>query len=135
MFLVRAKDGHQKDGNVDVYVSGACRVCEGLAAQLRRQDYSKVTPKVRASGLIVEREFVAARMAGDVFIRATMLERNILGDVGYAYATRPRPCDIGHRHPFILKLYHSFQEKDRLVMIVDYCVGGSVHYHVNLSVR
>lgn len=60
------------------------------------------------------------KMAGDSFVRATMLERNILGDVG---------------HPFILKLYHAFQEKDRLVLIVDFCVGGSVHYHVNLAVK
>lgn len=87
VLLVRAKDGHRREG--DVY-----------AAKIILKSHLK--------------------NAGASFVQATMLERNILGDVG---------------HPFILKLYHSFQEKDRLVLIVDFCVGGSVHYHVNLSVK
>ena len=49
-----------------------------------------------------------------------MLERDLLADV---------------QHPFLLGLYHSFQEKDRLVMVVDFCQGGSVHYHVNVAVK
>ena len=49
-----------------------------------------------------------------------MLERNILGEFD---------------HPFLLKLYHSFQEKDKLVLVVDYCPGGSLHTHVNISLR
>jgi len=74
------------------------------------------------------RDFFAAKiipkahlkLAGDSFIKATMLERNLLAGV---------------EHPFLLRLYHSFQEKDRLVMVVDFCQGGSVHYHVNIAVK
>jgi len=60
------------------------------------------------------------KSAGASFIQATMLERNILGEFD---------------HPFLLKLYHSFQERDRLVLVVDYCPGGSLHTHVNISLR
>ena len=60
------------------------------------------------------------KLAGDSFIKATMLERDLLAGVA---------------HPFVLGLYHSFQEKDRLVMVVDFCQGGSVHYHVNIAVK
>ena len=60
------------------------------------------------------------KLAGASFIKATMLERNLLAGV---------------EHPFVLGLYHSFQEKDRLIMVVDFCGGGSVHYHVNLAVK
>ena len=60
------------------------------------------------------------KSAGESFIKATMLERNILGEFD---------------HPFLLKLYHSFQEKDKLVLVVDYCPGGSLHTHVNISLR
>ncbi|KAH8052031.1 serine/threonine kinase [Aureococcus anophagefferens] len=60
------------------------------------------------------------KLAGDSFIKATMLERDLLAGIA---------------HPFVLGLYHSFQEKDRLVMVVDFCQGGSVHYHVNIAVK
>ncbi|KAH8046114.1 serine/threonine kinase [Aureococcus anophagefferens] len=59
------------------------------------------------------------KLAGDSFIKATMLERDLLAGIA---------------HPFVLGLYHSFQEKDRLVMVVDFCQGGSVHY-VNIAVK
>ncbi|KAJ8600394.1 hypothetical protein CTAYLR_001415 [Chrysophaeum taylorii] len=82
-----------------------------------KEGHSHVNRTVYAAKIIPKAHL---KMAGDSFVKATMLERNILGDVG---------------HPFILKLYHAFQEKDRLVLIVDFCVGGSVHFHVNLSVK
>ena len=49
-----------------------------------------------------------------------MLERNILGEFD---------------HPLLLRLYHSFQERDKLVLVVAYCPGGSLHTHVNISLK
>ena len=60
------------------------------------------------------------KSAGASFVRATMLERNILGEFD---------------HPLLLRLYHSFQEKDKLVLVVAYCPGGSLHTHVNISLK
>ena len=60
------------------------------------------------------------KSAGASFVRATMLERNILGEFD---------------HPLLLRLYHSFQERDKLVLVVAYCPGGSLHTHVNISLK
>jgi len=90
VLLVRAKSGHLSGPNG-----------KGVYA-------AKIIPKAHL------------KSAGESFIKATMLERNILGEFD---------------HPFLLKLYHSFQEKDKLVLVVDYCPGGSLHTHVNISLR
>lgn len=148
VLLVRVKDGHKKDGdsNVCASVFRTEFVCHSYiklgmrTAQVRCENYPKVASQVRRFREIVRQDY-HGRMAGESFFQATMLERNILGDVGYdridadiceRLSTETRRF---RRHPFILKLFHSFQEKDRLVLIVDFCVGGSVHYHVNLAVR
>jgi len=91
VLLVRPRDGHREE-----------------AMGSRTLFAAKIIPKAHL------------KLAGDSFIKATMLERNLLADV---------------HHPFVLQLYHSFQEKDRLVLIVDFCQGGSVHYHVNAAVK
>ena len=90
--------------------------------------FSKVLLVRAKSGHVGGKDVYAAKIipkahlksAGESFIKATMLERNILGEFD---------------HPFLLKLYHSFQEKDKLVLVVDYCPGGSLHTHVNISLR
>mmetsp|Transcript_17211 Transcript_17211/g.52271 ORF Transcript_17211/g.52271 Transcript_17211/m.52271 type:complete len:489 (-) Transcript_17211:174-1640(-) len=92
VLLVRPKDGHLAENDAE---SGKFYA-------------AKIIPKAHL------------KLAGDSFIKATMLERNLLAGVV---------------HPFLLRLYHSFQEKDRLVMVVDFCQGGSVHYHVNVAVK
>ena len=53
------------------------------------------------------------RAAGDAFMAATMLERDILADT-HGTGT----------NPFLVRLYHSFQEKDRLIMVMEYYQVG-----------
>jgi serine/threonine protein kinase len=33
-------------------------------------------------------------------------------------------------HPFILKLKYSFQTKEKLYLIIDYCPGGELFFHL-----
>jgi len=60
------------------------------------------------------------KAAGETFMKATMLEKDVLSEFD---------------SPFLIKLYHSFQERDKLVLVIDYCPGGSLHTHVNISLR
>mmetsp|Transcript_28310 Transcript_28310/g.21156 ORF Transcript_28310/g.21156 Transcript_28310/m.21156 type:complete len:134 (+) Transcript_28310:1754-2155(+) len=34
-------------------------------------------------------------------------------------------------HPFVLKMHYAFQTPDNLYMILDYCSGGDLAYHLN----
>lgn len=34
-------------------------------------------------------------------------------------------------HPFVLKLHYSFQTPENLYMILDYCPGGDLAFHLN----
>ena len=34
-------------------------------------------------------------------------------------------------HPFIVRLYHAFQSKDKLYLVLDFINGGEVFYHLN----
>lgn len=34
-------------------------------------------------------------------------------------------------NPFVLKLHYSFQTPDNLYMIIDYCCGGDLAFHLN----
>ena len=38
-------------------------------------------------------------------------------------------------HPFIVKLYYSFQTADRLGMLLEYCPGGDLGYHLSKEKR
>mmetsp|Transcript_25437 Transcript_25437/g.33007 ORF Transcript_25437/g.33007 Transcript_25437/m.33007 type:complete len:343 (-) Transcript_25437:1211-2239(-) len=38
-----------------------------------------------------------------------------------------------HRHPFIVKLHHAFQQDDKLFFVMDYCAGGDLYYHLHPS--
>ena len=60
------------------------------------------------------------RQAGDAFMAATMLEREILAN---------------QSNPFLVRLYHSFQERDRLVLVMEYYPAGSLHMHVNVALK
>lgn len=33
-------------------------------------------------------------------------------------------------HPFIIKLKYAFQNKQRLYLVMDYCPGGELFYHI-----
>jgi len=35
------------------------------------------------------------------------------------------------KHPFIVNMAYTFQEKDTLFMVTDYMVGGDLRYHIN----
>jgi len=37
------------------------------------------------------------------------------------------------RHPFIVTLHHSFQSRDMLYYILDYCPGGELFYHLKVE--
>ena len=63
------------------------------------------------------------RAAGDAFMAATFLERDIMS------------AEKAGRNPFLVQLYHAFQEKDRLVMVMEYYQAGSLHMHVNISLK
>lgn len=108
VLLVRAKSGH-----IDLHLNGASQKPSALTGE---QDITE-NGKVYAAKIIPKSHL---KSAGDSFIKATMLERNILGKF---------------HHPFLLKLYHAFQERDRLILVIDYCPGGSLHTHVNISLR
>lgn len=108
VLLVRAKSGH-----IDTQWNGS----RTMGASVRSDQDSTENDKVYAAKIIPKSHL---KSAGESFIKATMLERNILGKF---------------HHPFLLKLYHAFQERDRLILVIDYCPGGSLHTHVNISLR
>lgn len=34
-------------------------------------------------------------------------------------------------HPFIMKLHYAFQSEDRLYLVLDYCAGGELFFHLS----
>ncbi|KAJ1450212.1 kinase-like domain-containing protein [Pelagophyceae sp. CCMP2097] len=119
-----------KDRDENLIRDGTSKVSYSILHLVGEGGFSKVLLVRAKSGHLSERNegVYAAKIipkshlksAGESFVKATMLERNILGKFN---------------HPFLLKLYHSFQERDRLILVVDYCPGGSLHTHVNISLR
>mmetsp|Transcript_3273 Transcript_3273/g.10029 ORF Transcript_3273/g.10029 Transcript_3273/m.10029 type:complete len:555 (-) Transcript_3273:147-1811(-) len=110
VLLVRAKSGH-----ID---AGAEHVEQRVVATTTNGDDEETENGSVYAAKIIPKSHL--KSAGESFIKATMLERNILGKF---------------HHPFLLKLYHAFQERDRLILVIDYCPGGSLHTHVNISLR
>ena len=39
------------------------------------------------------------------------------------------------QHPFIVKLHYAFQSKNYLFLILDFCPGGELFYHLHNKVR
>mmetsp|Transcript_13791 Transcript_13791/g.17966 ORF Transcript_13791/g.17966 Transcript_13791/m.17966 type:complete len:422 (+) Transcript_13791:370-1635(+) len=40
-----------------------------------------------------------------------------------------------HRHESIVKLHYAFQDEDKVYMVMDYCAGGDLYYHLHPSRR
>jgi len=38
-----------------------------------------------------------------------------------------------HDHPFIIKLYYAFQTSTKLYMVMHFCEGGEVFYHIKAN--
>lgn len=117
VLLVRAKSGHIDTTTPEIEVPSrvgddTIPTATAAAAEDLTEDGTVYAAKIIPKSHL--------KSAGESFIKATMLERNILGKF---------------HHPFLLKLYHAFQERDRLILVVDYCPGGSLHTHVNISLR
>jgi len=40
-----------------------------------------------------------------------------------------------HDHPFIVKLWYAFQNEYKLYMVMDYCSGGELFFHIKSNKR
>mmetsp|Transcript_194 Transcript_194/g.270 ORF Transcript_194/g.270 Transcript_194/m.270 type:complete len:488 (+) Transcript_194:457-1920(+) len=119
VLLVRAKSGHIDPDGLPFQENNnkKKRIVSESGVLTSANENETENGKVYAAKIIPKSHL---KSAGESFIKATMLERNILGKF---------------HHPFLLKLYHAFQERDRLILVIDYCPGGSLHTHVNISLR
>lgn len=65
---------------------------------------------------ILKKDFIEQRKQ----VRNTITERNIL-------------CRVNH--PFIIKLRYAFQTKKKLHLVIDYCPGGELYFHLSRARR
>jgi len=60
------------------------------------------------------------KIMGQNLIKYALTERNVLSYV---------------RHPFIVSLNYAFQTSDKLILILDYCPGGDMGWHLSIDKR
>lgn len=59
--------------------------------------------------------FVNLRVISKMSVESVMNERNLLTTL---------------KHNFIINLHYSFQDKQKLYMVLDYLPGGDLRYHI-----
>jgi serine/threonine protein kinase len=62
------------------------------------------------------KEMNKARIMSKKSVDSVLNERTILNEL---------------THPFLVNMYHAFQDKDNLYLCMDYLSGGDLRYHIN----
>jgi len=80
--------------------------CVGRVLLVRKND----TGKIYAMKILEKNQILKEKQ-----VRYTQTERSILGNI---------------QHPFIVKLYFAFQTPKRLCLVMQYCPGGELFFHL-----
>jgi len=75
---------------------------------------------------LVEKKDTRMKYALKVLQKSRLLNQNLM-----KYAVTERNIMTHTNHPFIVKLNYAFQNKDKLYLLMDYCPGGDLGYHLN----
>lgn len=73
---------------------------------------------------------VKLKTNGDIYAMKVINKKYLIKNQQLRYAVTE--CNVLKQlsHPFIIKLHYAFQTPDYLYMILDYCPGGDLSYHI-----
>lgn len=72
---------------------------------------------------------------GQLYAMKVLRKDKIMGQNLIKYALTERNVLSYVRHPFIVSLNFAFQTSDKLVLILDYCAGGDMGWHLSIDKR
>lgn len=75
---------------------------------------------------LVEKKDTKMKYAMKVLKKNQLIKQNLM-----KYAVTERNILSVTNNPFVVKLHYAFQSEDRLMLVMDFCPGGDLGYHLN----
>jgi len=101
---------------------------KGKGVELTNFELCKVIGKGSYGKVLLVRD----RYTGEQFAMKVLDKRNITRRKQIVHTNTERRVLGFTRHPFIVRLHYAFQTRNQLYLILDYCSGGEIFFHLSL---